>query len=264
MQSGRDELAYGWRARFSQEAAAGERLEIGLASAWGAATLGVFAPDGSVLAAPEVGTTSLIVEKAVAGDYVIHVAGGAGIPVPYTLNVLRKGVPAAPPAPTPSGGNGLPPVPDPGDKVVYLTFDDGPDSRYTPKILEALRKYDARATFFVIGTNLQRNRSIAEKIVAQGSTIANHTWNHESLKGVSRDQFHERRRPDSGGDGLPRDEMPPSPVRRDRRKHHDVRPGHWPHGLELVNRHGRLPQAQPRHDRRTCRRRPGRLRRPHA
>ncbi len=173
----------------SQEPAAGERLEIRLASAWGAATLGVFAPDGSRPRCSRGRHHDLIVEKAVAGDYVIHVAGGAGTPSRTALNVLARGCRQPRRRPHPAADMGCRRCPDPGDKVVYLTFDDGPDCRYTPKILEALRKYDARATFFVIGTNLQSNRSIAEKIVAQGSTIANHTWNHESLKGVSREQF---------------------------------------------------------------------------
>jgi peptidoglycan-N-acetylglucosamine deacetylase len=180
------ELGYEWRARFAQTMKEGDRLEIRLSSPWAAATLGVFAPDGSVLLAPEAGGTNFIVEKAVAGDYVIHLVGGAGTPAQYSLNVLRKAAPASPAAPASSG---LPAVPDPGEKVVYLTFDDGPDGRYTPKILAALRKYDARATFFVVGTMLQNNRAIAKQIVEQGSTLANHTWDHKSLQGMSRDEF---------------------------------------------------------------------------
>jgi peptidoglycan-N-acetylglucosamine deacetylase len=179
------EIGYGWRAQYAQTLEVDDRLEIRLTSAWGAANLGVFAPDGSILLAPESGSTSFVVEKAVAGDYVIHLVGGAATPVPYSMNVLRTAAPVAPP----SGSSGLPAVPDPGEKVVYLTFDDGPDGRYTPQILESLRKYDARATFFVVGSNLQRNRRIAEQIVEQGSTIANHTWNHASLQGVSQAEF---------------------------------------------------------------------------
>jgi peptidoglycan-N-acetylglucosamine deacetylase len=180
------ELGYGWRARFAQTAAADDRLEFRLQSPWEAAALGVFAPDGSVLLDPRAGETTFVVEKAVAGDYGIHLVGGAGTFAPYSLNVLRKESTPAPAAPV---STGLPAVPDPGEKVIYLTFDDGPDGRYTPKILAALRKYDARATFFVVGTMLQNNRKIAEQIVEQGSTIANHTWDHKSLQGVSREEF---------------------------------------------------------------------------
>ena len=182
------ELGYGWRARFVQNLAADDRLEIRLTSAWGAASLGVFAPDGSALLAPEAGGSSYVVEKAVAGDYAIHLLGG-GTAIPYSMSITRKAAPPPPPPP-PAPNAGTPAgVPDPGEKVVYLTFDDGPDGRYTPKILETLRKYDARATFFVVGTNLQNNRAIAEKIVEQGSTLANHTWNHASLAGVSQAEF---------------------------------------------------------------------------
>ena len=62
-------------------------------------------------------------------------------------------------------------------KVVYMTFDDGP-SENTDKILKILKKYDAKATFFVTGNNQKYNKSI-KKAADQGHTIALHTYTHD-------------------------------------------------------------------------------------
>lgn len=62
-------------------------------------------------------------------------------------------------------------------KVVYITFDDGP-SENTDKILKILKKYDAKATFFVTGNNQKYNKSI-KKAADQGNTIALHTYTHD-------------------------------------------------------------------------------------
>lgn len=61
---------------------------------------------------------------------------------------------------------------------VAITFDDGPDSETTPRILDALAAADARATFFVIGRYLEHNRRIAERAVAEGHELGNHSWTH--------------------------------------------------------------------------------------
>jgi peptidoglycan-N-acetylglucosamine deacetylase len=63
-------------------------------------------------------------------------------------------------------------------KVIALTFDDGPVPNYTEQILDILKKNNAKATFFVVGSNLQLYPKIAKRIVEDGHTIANHTWNH--------------------------------------------------------------------------------------
>lgn len=63
------------------------------------------------------------------------------------------------------------------DKVVYLTFDDGP-SENTEKVLKILKKYNAKATFFVTGNNQKYNSSI-KKAYDQGNTIALHTYTHD-------------------------------------------------------------------------------------
>jgi peptidoglycan-N-acetylglucosamine deacetylase len=65
---------------------------------------------------------------------------------------------------------------------VALTFDDGPDPEVTPCILDALADIGARATFFVIGRNLDRNHRIAQRIVAEGHELGNHSWTHSHLQ----------------------------------------------------------------------------------
>jgi peptidoglycan-N-acetylglucosamine deacetylase len=75
-----------------------------------------------------------------------------------------------------------------GDRVIHLTYDDGPDGS-TPQILDLLARYDARATFFVIGQRVPGNRAMAQRIVDEGHRIGNHSWSHPSLAGASRDVF---------------------------------------------------------------------------
>ncbi len=84
-----------------------------------------------------------------------------------------------------------PVTPDDDGDVVYLTFDDGPHPEYTPQILDVLARHDARATFFVVGSLAQAYPDIIQRIAAEGHTIANHTWKHEDLAGLSRAAFDE-------------------------------------------------------------------------
>ena len=84
-----------------------------------------------------------------------------------------------------------PVTPDDDGDVVYLTFDDGPNPEYTPQMLDVLARYDARATFFVVGRLAQAYPDIIQRIAAEGHTIANHTWRHEDLAGLSREAFDE-------------------------------------------------------------------------
>ena len=83
-----------------------------------------------------------------------------------------------PPAPTPGTG---------GERVVYLTYDDGPHPTYTPALLDVLAAYDARATFFALGSKVARYPAIAARIVREGHAIGNHTWSHPQLTRVSGD-----------------------------------------------------------------------------
>jgi peptidoglycan/xylan/chitin deacetylase (PgdA/CDA1 family) len=66
-------------------------------------------------------------------------------------------------------------------KAVWLTFDDGPHPEDTPQLLKLLKKHNARATFFVIGRQVQKYPGLARAILRDGHTLANHTQNHPVL-----------------------------------------------------------------------------------
>lgn len=67
---------------------------------------------------------------------------------------------------------------DLGDHEVVLTFDDGPSARTTPLVLAALERDCVRATFFLIGRNAQAARALVRRELADGDTVAHHTWSH--------------------------------------------------------------------------------------
>lgn len=62
--------------------------------------------------------------------------------------------------------------------TVYLTFDDGPIPEITTWVLEELKKYDLKATFFCIGENIDKHPEIFKKVISEGHAIGNHTFNH--------------------------------------------------------------------------------------
>lgn len=66
---------------------------------------------------------------------------------------------------------------------ISITFDDGPNLDYTPKVLNLLKKYNAKATFFCIGKNIKSNPILIKKIIDDGHTIGNHTYTHSNLIG---------------------------------------------------------------------------------
>ena len=63
-------------------------------------------------------------------------------------------------------------------KAVYLTFDDGPIPEVTPKVLAILDKYKVKATFFMVGENIDKHPEVFEQVVQAGHAIGNHTYNH--------------------------------------------------------------------------------------
>jgi peptidoglycan/xylan/chitin deacetylase (PgdA/CDA1 family) len=67
------------------------------------------------------------------------------------------------------------------DKVVAITFDDGPDPRFTPQLLAILRQYHVHATFFMIGRQIERYPALATAVAADGNCIGNHTYSHPDL-----------------------------------------------------------------------------------
>jgi peptidoglycan-N-acetylglucosamine deacetylase len=66
----------------------------------------------------------------------------------------------------------------PGEKIIALTFDDGPSPQNTPQVLEILKKNNIKGTFFVVGQMLQEYPALGKRVVAEGHVIANHTWHH--------------------------------------------------------------------------------------
>jgi peptidoglycan/xylan/chitin deacetylase (PgdA/CDA1 family) len=64
------------------------------------------------------------------------------------------------------------------EKEVWITIDDGPSAAHTIRILEILKQFDARATFFVIGQNAEKHPHLITEILAQGHSLANHTYTH--------------------------------------------------------------------------------------
>ena len=66
-------------------------------------------------------------------------------------------------------------------KELYLTFDDGPTPEITNWVLSILKEYNAKATFFCIGNNIEKHPLIFQKVIKQGHAVGNHTYNH--LKG---------------------------------------------------------------------------------
>lgn len=79
-----------------------------------------------------------------------------------------------------------------GRPILYLTFDDGPHPQTTAQLVEVLEPYGARATFFVIGKQVRRWPAALRTAVAGGHTIANHTWSHRSLAGLSLEEFYQQ------------------------------------------------------------------------
>ena len=63
-------------------------------------------------------------------------------------------------------------------RIAYLTFDDGPNNSVTPEVLDVLRRYDVRATFFLVGSLIEKNPDMARRIYEEGHLLANHSYNH--------------------------------------------------------------------------------------
>ena len=79
---------------------------------------------------------------------------------------------------------------DSGGKVIYLTFDDGPTTKYTQRILDLLDEYDAKATFFQVGENATAHPELTRSVIERGHALGNHTWSHEDLRKLSRGKLN--------------------------------------------------------------------------
>lgn len=134
-------------------------------------------------------------ELPITGSWQIAVVSAHAGPADYKLSIeaLPPGVslpsPEAEPAEAPRPGVDPTPIPDDSAPVMYFTFDDGPHPVYTPQVLDVLARYDARATFFVVGRLVEAYPNLTQRIFNEGHTLGNHTWNHENLAGLPREQF---------------------------------------------------------------------------
>jgi peptidoglycan/xylan/chitin deacetylase (PgdA/CDA1 family) len=72
-----------------------------------------------------------------------------------------------------------------GEPLVALTFDDGPHPVYTPKVLQVLERFEAKATFFMIGEAANEYFDVVQQVLDAGHEIGNHTWSHQSLPSIS-------------------------------------------------------------------------------
>ncbi len=82
-------------------------------------------------------------------------------------------------------------VGDLNQKVVYLTFDEGYENGYTPKILDTLRDNNVKAAFFITGPYLNEHQDLVRRMVEEGHTVGNHTIHHPSLPEKSDAQIEE-------------------------------------------------------------------------
>lgn len=76
-------------------------------------------------------------------------------------------------------------VGDNSEKVIYLTFDAGYENGNTEPILDALKKHNVQATFFVVGHYLESAPDLVKRMVEEGHTVANHTYNHPDMSKIS-------------------------------------------------------------------------------
>ncbi|MFF2480123.1 polysaccharide deacetylase family protein [Paenibacillus sp. NPDC058071] len=85
--------------------------------------------------------------------------------------------------PSPPSGHEKPPESVKGhkEKRIALTFDDGPDQRYTPAILDILKKKGVKATFFLVGQQVKKEPEVAKRIVDEGHAVGNHSMHHKKM-----------------------------------------------------------------------------------
>ena len=82
-----------------------------------------------------------------------------------------------------------------GEDKIAITFDDGPHPRYTPQILSILEEFGVRATFFVVGENVEYYPELVGRILAAGHEIGNHTYDHGRMPRQTVEQMKEDLRP---------------------------------------------------------------------
>jgi peptidoglycan/xylan/chitin deacetylase (PgdA/CDA1 family) len=79
-------------------------------------------------------------------------------------------------------------------KMVALTFDDGPNDPYTSQILDVLEHYNVKATFFIVGKNVELYPQTAERILADGNVVGNHSYSHNANHALTEYGVHDMQR----------------------------------------------------------------------
>ena len=135
-----------------------------LASEWGGGAYAAEATDGVLV-----------------GD--VGQGGGDLSETPVAKSPDASAKPAQPAEATkPPADKPKPPASKPANrKVIALTFDDGPDGKYTPKVLDVLKQYQIKATFFLVGSQVEKYPDVVKRIVDEGHDIGNHSWSHKDL-----------------------------------------------------------------------------------
>jgi len=77
----------------------------------------------------------------------------------------------------------------PRNKVIALTFDDVPDPRFTPQLLNILKKYNVKATFFVVGNRAKKHPAMVRRMIREGHAIGNHSYNHPQFVKLQMNDF---------------------------------------------------------------------------
>ncbi len=80
---------------------------------------------------------------------------------------------------------------DPTKPMVALTFDDGP-SKYTAEILKVLKENNSVATFFVLGSEVNKYKDVLNQVIAEGNEIGNHSYNHKNLKTITDEELYKQ------------------------------------------------------------------------
>ena len=80
---------------------------------------------------------------------------------------------------------------NPNIKKLYITFDAGYENGYTPAILDALKKHNATAVFFLVGPYIEDNPDLVKRMIAEGHTVGNHSYSHPDMTNKSRARFEE-------------------------------------------------------------------------
>lgn len=105
---------------------------------------------------------------------------GAGLRIDgFRASITPKGA-GVPPEPAPV----LPAI-DPSRPMIALTFDDGPRTSVTSRILDSLQANGGKATFFIVGSNVNNNAGVVKRMVEQGCEVANHTHDHKYITKIS-------------------------------------------------------------------------------